>query len=624
MSSKRVDVLHDRPDLVAGAAQLLRSAWAPEKRSENPDPGVVEEMLSLDAGFDFGAAALVPQEAVAIAVLGRRNECLDADPAFVAAFPEPAAVLDIRRLAERARRDGSALGLLEAADGALAPAWLGRGEMATRWVKTASARKALAHPLAVVALVFAPSRSSDLAARAAEAFGLTSLEARLAQAFLFAPTLEIAAAQAGIGPATARDALARIMKKVGAARSSDVVRRLAETMSASHETPEADAKLLSKAFGLTLAEAGVAAELARGATQREAAARLGLQPETVRTYAKSVLAKTRAPRAKDLGRLAAETRSLQGLVAVAEPVFTSGAPVARMRLLPRDGERRLAFLDYGPTNAHPALIFHGFTAGRSLPPALASALQARGLRPLVPQRPGFGLTSPAIDDYLSESAADLEALMVALGAQQVSLFARDGGTAAALAFAAAQPQRIARGVLLNPRAPGHLSANHANGVVLRMTRLILDQPHLIDSLGEFIRRRTRTDFLDAALDQMLGAIPSDQEALKLPAVRAQLIRDIQAQFAHTSAGYAAEHALYARGWRLPRLTNGQLVVAEAAALGTASRDTWRALPDVSFHSLPDAGILAQFTHGEALASLIAGSPRPGESARPRPPARASA
>lgn len=606
MSREPAAIRQDRPDAFAGAAQLLRRAWGPESRGRRPDAQLVEQLLSLEAGFDFGAAALVPQEAVAIAVLGRRNEPLEADAAFLAAFPEPGAVPDLGRLADRARREGSAIGLLEAADGALAPAWLGRGEMASRWVNSAAARQALGHPSAVVALVFAPSRSSDLAARAAVAFGLTPLEARLAQAFLFAPTLEIAATQAGVGPATARDALARIMNKLGVTRSSEVVRRLAETMSASHETPDADATLLSEAFGLTLAEAGVAAELAGGATQREAAARLGLKPETVRTYAKSVLAKTRARRAKDLGRLVAETRALRGLVDVAEPVVVSDAPVARLRLLPREGGRRLAFLDYGPANGSPALIFHGFTAGRSLPPALASALQRHGLRPLVPQRPGFGLTSPAAQDYLTEAAADLEALMAALGAPEARLFARDGGTAAALAFAAAEPHRIARGVLLNPRAPGHLPAHHANRVVLRMTRLILEQPHLIEGLGEFIRRRTRSDFLDAALDQTLRAIPSDEAALRDPLVRAQLIRDIQAQFAHTSAGYAAEHAVYARGWRLPELARGPWLVAEAAALGPAAREAWQALPDVSFHPLEGAGILAQFTHAEALASLIAG------------------
>lgn len=152
----------------------------------------------------------------------------------------------------------------------------------------------------------------------------------------------------------------------------------------------------------------MALELAAGATQREAAEALGLQPETVRTYAKAVLAKTGVARAKDLARLVAETRALSGLVAVAEPVFTSGGPPARLRLMPRPDGRRLAFLDYGPASARPAIIFHGFVAGRSLPPRLAAALHARGLRPIVPQRPGFGLTGPAAGDYLATAAADLK------------------------------------------------------------------------------------------------------------------------------------------------------------------------------------------------------------------------
>jgi pimeloyl-ACP methyl ester carboxylesterase/DNA-binding CsgD family transcriptional regulator len=566
-------------------------------------------MLTADeeAGFAFGSAALVPEEAVAIAVLSGRNGVAHADAAFAEAFPDPGGIPDLRRLADRARRAGSALGLLEAADGAPVPAWVARGPAGARWVRAPEALTALAGPEAVVVLVFAPTRSGDLAARASAAFGLTPLEARLAEAFLFAPTLEIAAAQAGIGHATARDVLARVMAKTGASRSGEVVGRMSEVMSAVHDQPEPNAALLGQAFGLTAAEAGVALELAGGASQREAAEALGLQPETVRTYAKAVLAKTGVARAKDLARLTAETCALSGLVAVAEPVFTSGGAPAQLRLAPRPGGRRLAFLDYGPTDARPAIVFHGFVAGRSLPPRLAAALQARRLRPIVPQRPGFGLTSPAAGDYLATAAADLEALLAALGARDVVLFARDGGTAAALAFAAIHPERISRAVLLNPRSPRGLTRGHRSGPVSRMTRLILDQPHLIEGLGEFIRRRTRSDFLEAALGQTLGAIAADREALRDPAVRAQLVRDIQAQFAHTSAGYAAEHGLYAAGWRVPEVAGGTWVLAHAGALGQEPpRDPWLDLAGASFHTLAGAGVLAQFTHGETLAALIAG------------------
>jgi pimeloyl-ACP methyl ester carboxylesterase/DNA-binding CsgD family transcriptional regulator len=587
-----------------GPADLMRRAWGGDPPAQ---ADIVDQILSAEGAFEFGAAALVPDEAVAIAVLSGRNAVLDAEPAFSAAFPDPGAVPDLRRLAERARKSGAALGLLESADGTLAPAWMGHGPAAARWTRTAGAQAAAARADAVVALLFAPSRSGELAARAAAAFGLTPMESRLAEAFLFAPTLETAAAQAGIGRATARDVLARIMAKTGAERSADVVRRLAEVMSAVREAPEADAALLGEAFGLTPAEAGVAAELARGAAQREAAATLGLQPETVRKYAKTILAKTGAARTKDLARLAAETRALSGLVSVAEPVYLRSAAAARLRLLPRPGGRRLAFLDYGPSAAEPAIVFHGFVAGRSLPPRLAAALQAAGLRPIVPQRPGFGLTSPSRGDYLAEAAADLEALVTALGAEDVRLFARDGGTAAALAFAAAHPHRVARGVLLNPRAPDGLSPDHRSGPVRRMTSLILKHPDLIGGVGEFIRRRTRSDFLDTALSQTLGGIVPDAEALRDPAVRAQLVRDIQAQFAHTSAGYSAEHALYAQGWRVPDVAGGgPWTLTWSTALNEVLPDgPWKELPGLRVQPLAGAGVLAQFTHAEALAALIA-------------------
>lgn len=592
-------------------AEVLRSAWRAGVPATPSEARIVEEMLGADAGFAQGSAALVPEEAIALAVLGGRNDAIHADELFAEWFPDPGASPDIRRIADKARATGSALGLLETHDGAPVAAWVACGPTAHKWARSEAARDALGGANTVLVLVFAPSRSGDLAARASEAFGLTPLESRLAEAFLFAPTLEIAAAQIGIGRATARDAMARIMVRTGARRSADIVGRLASLMSAVHDEPEPTAHLLAEAFGLTPAEAGVALRLAAGDTQREAATALGLQPETVRSYAKAVLGKTGVERAKDLTRLTAETRALSSLVAVAEPVFVSGAQPARLRLLPRPRDRRLAFLDYGPRSARPAIIFHGFVAGRSLPPSLASALQAHGLRPIVPQRPGFGLTTPAASDYLAEAADDLEALVAALGLPRIALFARDGGTAAALSFAAAHPDRISHAVLLNPRSPGGISPLHRGGPVAQMTRLVLERPQVIEGLGDLIRRRTRSDYLGVALRQTLSAIPEDRAALEDPAIRAQLIRDIQAQFAHTSAGYAAEQALYAKGWRVPRVAGGPWTIVHAGALGPEpSREAWLGLPDVAFRVFEGAGVLTQFTHAEALARLIADVPDP--------------
>jgi pimeloyl-ACP methyl ester carboxylesterase/DNA-binding CsgD family transcriptional regulator len=459
----------------------------------------------------------------------------------------------------------------------------------------------------VLVLTFAPSRSDALAQAAVEAFGLTPMEARLAEAFLFAPTLEIAAEQVGVGRETARDAMQRIVAKTGAHRSGGVVRRLTELMSAVRDQGPPTAEVLVQAFGLTPSEAEVAIRLVAGATQREAAQALALTAETVRGYAKAALRKTGAARIKDLARVAAEGQALARFRDVAEPVFVRGGPPARLRLIPRAG-RDIAFLDYGPRSGKPAIVFHGFMAGRSLPPALVRGLQQRGLRPIVVQRPGFGLTSAARDGYLAAAADDLAQVIDALGLDRVTLFARDGGTAAALAFASGNPERIGRATLLNPRSPDGLSGGQRSGPVAQLTRLMLASPQAIGPLGEFIRKRTRSDVLEKILRETLRTLPQDLAALDDPAVKAQLVRDIQAQFAHSAAGYVAEHGVYAEGWTPPPVEGGGpwTIVHAGGVSSPPPREPWLALPKVRFEELPGAGVLAQFTHADQLAGLIAG------------------
>jgi pimeloyl-ACP methyl ester carboxylesterase/DNA-binding CsgD family transcriptional regulator len=593
------------PASASEAADLLRAAWA-EDATANPE---LDGLLLRASAPDFeGAAALIPDEAVAAAVLTTSGAAAGADARFAAAFPDVEGRADIRRLADQARRAGQAMGVLAAAERATLAAWAVTGERAQAWARCPAQAAALARPGAVLLLTFAPTRSNALSHAATEAFGLTPLEARIAEAFLFAPTLEIAAEQAGVGRETARDAMARVVAKTGARRSASVVRRLTELISAVRDQGPLTPEVLVQAFGLTRSEAEVAVRLVAGATQREAAKALGLRPETVRGYAKAALQKSGATRVKDLARVAAEAQSLDRFRDVAEPVFVRGGPPAQLRLMPRGGGRNVAFLDYGPRSGEPAIVFHGFMAGRSLPPALVRGLQQRDCRPIVVQRPGFGLTSQVRAGYLEACARDLADVIDSLGLTRISLFARDGGTAAALAFASRHPDRIARAALLNPRSPHGLSGGQRSGPVAQLTRLILARPQAIGPLGEFIRKRTRSDVLEKLLRETLKALPQDLAALDDPAIKAQLVRDIQAQFAHSAAGYVAEHALYAEGWTPPPVPGGgPWTIIHAGGLSTPPpRAPWEGLTGVRFVELPGAGVLAQFTHAEALAGLIAG------------------
>ena len=69
----------------------------------------------------------------------------------------------------------------------------------------------------------------------------------------------------------------------------------------------------------------------------------------------------------------------------------------------------------------------------------------------VPQRPGFGLTSPRASqaDYLTDCAEDLARTLNQLGGATAHLVIRDGGASAALAFAERFPERLATRIPLN-------------------------------------------------------------------------------------------------------------------------------------------------------------------------------
>lgn len=587
----------------AAARALLEAAW-PKAPDEAGAAGVLDETVAFS--FATGSAAPVAAEAVAIGVFGASDNLIHAAGCFGDWFPGDGAHAELADLVKAARRRESAITGLRTVDGAVVAAWAARAAAAANWRLDAAIRRALDGRDRVVVLVFAPSRSTSLATRAADAFGLSPLEARLAQALLWAPTLEIAAAQLGVGRETARGAMRGAAAKLGVRRTPDIVRRMLELMCAVHEPARPDAEAMAPALGLTVAEARVALEIASGRSQAQAALGLGLKAETVRGYVKNALAKTGLARAKDLGRLVAETQALSQLVSVAEPVFTTDDPAMRLRVITGTEGRRVAFSDYGPSSGRPVCLFHGFVAGRSLPPALVRGLQARGLRPIVPQRPGFGLTERARGDYLETASGDLLSLMRALKLEDLVIFARDGGVAAALDFASRHPRRVRAGALLNPRPPGGLPASHRTPIAA-FVRLSLARPHLIESLGDLLRRQTRTDLVEAQLRRALQAWPGDLAALDDPAVRRQLVLDIQAQFAHSSAGFVAEHSLHAAGWKAPALTGaGTWVVLHSQGAGhEPPRGPWSGLPDVEFRTIPGAGVLAQFTHPQALIDALA-------------------
>lgn len=590
--------------------EFLLDSWPEVEDAVLADSsGVRDALRAASRALPPIAGVMADRRALAAAVLTVRGEACFADAAYLALFPESD---DLRPLLKRALREGPVVSLVEGAAGAAFTAWVGDARAAGRWPLEPDAVAALdAGPERLAVVVSAPSRSSELARRAARALDLTALEARLAEALLFAPNLEVAAADAGVGRETARDALRRINAKAGVRRTPELIARLLEVMCAAHGQGQAavdadDAGLAETAFALTPAEARVAAQVARGATAPEAALALGLSPETVKTHMKAVLQKTGAKGAKDLARLLVEARELVAVASAAEPVLGEEEGGGRLRLIPsRDGARRIALIDYGPYDGEPVLVFHGAAAGRRLPDRFRQGLVAAGFRPIVVQRPGFGLTDPAQGDVIAATVDDMVAVIDRLRLGRVHLLSRDTAAPATLELARRHPDLLGRVVLMNPHPPVRLADDRAS-FIAAVQRHLLRNGDLVVTFAEFLRRQTTTQMLERILDRAFSEVAPDAAALQDRQVREFLIRDIQAMCARSVHGFAAEHAVYAAHWSPPGdiIPRGRWTVALSTELPGHVDPRWLGVPDLEVVRIEGAGILPQFTHPDHLVALL--------------------
>lgn len=565
---------------------------------------VLEEAARLDLSESL--FTLIPGQALGVAIIGARGQTLWTDAAFRTWFGDDAGDDAARRLLRLAGKAGRASGLLEAVDGAVIAGCAANARLALRWPLSAEALELLAaDPRRMALLGFAPSRVSDLAARAAQAFGLTPLESRLAEALLDAPGLEAAADRVGVGRETARDAIRSAQRKAGARRSSDLVRLMLDMMCGDQPEPPDLAEIFVATFGATPAEGRAAALFARGLTAKEAAGVMGTAESTVRGQLKAVYAKAGVSKAKDFVRLAAEAGVLDSMARTSETVAEVEDLAGRLRLALRPDGSRVAFWDYGPRGGQPVLVPHGTITGRTLPAAMVAALHRRGFRPIVPQRPGFGLSDLAAGDYLGTAADDMAILLDTLRLKTTALLIRDDGVAAGLAFAQRHPARVSVGMLANPRWPGH-DVRSPETVMGSVTRAFVARPELVAVFSEMMRRQTRTELLAKIVRRSASHIAADREVLDRPGVLTSMVRDIQAMAARSSHGFAREQGLYARGWRPPALTgDARWLVVECGPLAMPGVEAaFQALPGARFAVIPDAGLLLYHSHPERVVELF--------------------
>ena len=418
---------------------------------------------------------------------------------------------------------------------------------ARAWPLAAAVRDAIAADPALIAVVaFRPAAGAwDQAARA---FGLSPQESRLAAALAQHGDLQAAAVATCIAYQTARKLVASAMRKTGAARQTDLVRRILAAAAGDVRRPDSNLRLFAEVFGLSRRQAALAQAIADGATREAAAVSVGISGATAKAEMKQVFAACGVANAVDLARIAAEVDALAGLASACSIDIggRAGSEVEPLRLVAR---RRaagfIAVADHGPAAARPLLMFHAAVGGRHQSRRLVLALQDAGWRPIGFDRPGFGLTDMITGaDPFAEAAADVGDILDALGIDRVTLFGRTA-SAATLATAVAHPDRVIGGMLVAPAPPSHLDRRRT-GMMGRGKALFLGNAALATAFARILSRRTSSEQIARMQRRSVAGSAIDEAAIDDPDACADIVRASR-QAALGMAGFLAEMQAAGRG-----------------------------------------------------------------------------
>jgi pimeloyl-ACP methyl ester carboxylesterase/DNA-binding CsgD family transcriptional regulator len=599
---------HSQAQSPEAPLQSVLSAWDSVSANVVSDVDILVGALN-DASarpHEHGYAVVIPPSAVASVVLSAGLDILAVDPAFTDWFGKPGDNIALRRMVRQAGRAGLNSSLVEARDDRVVATCAAPASQTANWPLSEDCRRACAQARTIVILAYAPSRASDLAYRAAQTYGLTPLESRLAESLIDAPNLATAARRIGVGRETARDALRKIMRKTGAKRSPEVVRRMIDLMCGGPAPSDDLETLLQRMFGATPAEARAAARFAAGMTARDVAADIGVKEATVRGYLKAVFIKTGVRKAKDLVRLTVETSALSTLTASAQSIVETHDPNGQLKIIVRpDTGRRVAYIDYGPKTGRVVLIEHGAGTGRSLPPRFVALLQASGWRGIVPQRPGFGLTDIATDDYLSEAVQDQIALIDHLKQSSVTVLAKDAGAAVAIELACRHRDRIKHLIITNPRPPND-APRPSTGFLAALSNLLRDRPEMISIVTELIRKQSSVEMIEALVKRSLMEHPADRTAIEDPDVLHHLVHDALALGSRTSEGNIAEQRVYAMDWSPPPTLaeRGWTVCWGDWIDNEPGQMDWANHHGATIRRITNAGLLATYTNPEGVVQVL--------------------
>lgn len=257
--------------------------------------------------------------------------------------------------------------------------------------------------------------------------------------------------------------------------------------------PQPSPKELCRLYSLTKTEASLAVALVQGKTLNDQAMATGVSKNTVRNQLKAIFEKTGVNRQAELIRLILTGPAMIGYTPekkVDGPGETTIEQVFREQIITLKDGRKLALGCYGDFSKKPIFLLQGIDGSRLEMPFNPYKLKRHKLFFVIPERPGFGISSPKPGRRLVDWPMDLEEAMDFFGWETYRLVGIHSGGAYALACGYRINQRVEDILLINSVGPRETLALYDTcNPFWRMTMAIARKhPNLFKSFVKLIIR----------------------------------------------------------------------------------------------------------------------------------------
>jgi len=210
--------------------------------------------------------------------------------------------------------------------------------------------------------------------------------------------------------------------------------------------------------------------------------------------------------------------------------------------------RTLAYGLYGAADGPLVVVLDG-PGSRGLGRVAAAGADRLGVTLLVPDRPGFGASSPAPGRPFAAVAEDLLAVVHSLGHNRFGVLAQSGGTPFGLALAAAGGDAVTGLAFTGAISPlGERDAlQDVRGPMLALFKLARRAPWMLRPLLGGVARKTRKDPEAAARAYAQDLPAADRAVLDDPRMWA-IHATTSAEAIASPAAFAREARMFARPW----------------------------------------------------------------------------